>query len=285
MGRQNSRRRFLSIVGTATLGALAGCSTNSTRSEAASETRSAATPTPRPDPTATASESSSPTQTESTDSQEVEHDHQTSSAEFSDDTLSRARELGRTVQESVVRLSSENSAGTGWVVEDGYVLTNFHVTDSYESMSVETYDGRRGTATRIGYHEDLIPHIALMRVDVETPEPLPMNTDAGTAEGDPVVTVGHPSRVGDWVISLGRYDSSKFDWELADIPTSQGNSGSPILSLDGNVFGCISGTTTASDRTTRVDRSIEVYTEFPRQETLATSTPARIIDKWVQEWK
>jgi len=277
MSEKTTRRRFLSISVPGALGLLAGCSEVSFRDEESTVTSRVVTRT----------EAATESGRASTEDEDIRHDRQTDSSNFSDETLTRARELGRTVQRSVVKLTNGNAGGTGWVIEDGYILTNSHVTREFETMDIETFGERSGTATRVGYHEDMLPDIALMKTDMETPAPLPTKTNTEIAEGDPVLTVGHPGRVGDWVISLGRYETYNpgINWELSDIPTSQGNSGSPIVTLDGVVFGCISGTTTKNGSSNRVDRSEKVYTEFTEQESLATATPSKTIEKWVNEWK
>jgi len=315
MTKETTRRRFLSASCLAAIGSLGGCSGSAIRTEGTPATdrsrpstaTSGGPPATRTPADATAADATAADATAGGTTAEetprsdgergpgrggsgaetVRHDHQTATAAFSDETLARATELGRTVQRSVVKLTNGNSGGTGWIIEDGYVLTNSHVTREFETMDVETYDGRTGTATRVGYHEDMIPDIALLETDVETPTPLAIETDVTVETGDPVVAVGHPGRVGDWVISLGRYEryESGLDWELSDVPTSQGNSGSPILTLDGVVFGCISGTTTGSGGSSRVDRPETVYTEFPEQEELATAIPSSTIEEWVDTWR
>lgn len=265
MSELTKRRQFLSMSSLGVLGVLAGCSGAPSQDKDSTGTDRGTTP----------------------EDGVVEHDHQAGSSDFSDETLSRAKELGRTVQQSVVKLSNGGAGGTGWVIDDGYILTNSHVTREFETMDLETFDERTGTATRIGYHEDLLPDIALMETEIETPPPLSMKTNTNISAGDPVLTVGHPGRVGDWVISLGRYSTYErgLDWELSDIPTSQGNSGSPIVTLDGTVFGCVSGTTEMGGDSSKVDRAEKVYREFPEQESLATATPSKTIEKWVGEWR
>jgi len=290
---KSSRRQFLAAASLG-IGAIAGCSSTETDS-----TVTSADPTATRTPTAAGTRRSTPTEaaespptdeptsSEAPESAEGGHNHQTETSEFSDRTLAKAQELGTTVQQSVVKLTDGNTGGTGWVVDDGYIVTNSHVVRDTETMAVETFDGETGTATREGYHRDMVPDVALMSTDMETPTPLSMQSDVALSEGDPVVTVGHPGKVGDWVISLGRYSryESGINWELSDIPTDQGNSGSPILTLDGTVFGCVTGTTTMSGGSEAVDRSGEVYTEFPEEETLATAVPSKTVGEWVDEWK
>lgn len=287
MSKETTRRQFVSMAGLGAIGFLGGCSEGSFRNEGSAATSRATTRSATDAGSTRTRTTETDTDTDSSDDESVHHDHQADTTNFADETLTRARVLGQTVQRSVVKLTSGGAGGTGWIIESGYILTNSHVTRDFETMDVETFDGRTGTATRVGYHEDMLPDIALMKTEMETPEPLPMKTETGVAKGDPVLTVGHPGRVGDWVISLGRYETYNqgINWELSDIPTSQGNSGSPILTLDGVVFGCISGTTTMNGGSSRVDRSEKVFTEFPARRNLATATPSKTIEKWVGEWK
>jgi S1-C subfamily serine protease len=263
MTKQTNRRRFLGATGAAALGLLGGCAGQF--SVASSE---ATTTSPASDPAI------------------VRHDHQTESRTFSDETLAKAREVGTAVQRSVVKLTNGNAGGTGWILEDGYVVTNSHVAYESETMDVETFDERTGTATRVGYHRDMTPDVALLKTGMETPSPLAMETDATLSKGDPLLAVGHPGSVGDWVISLGTYDSYRpmIDWILADIPADNGNSGSPLVTLDGAVVGCVSGSMTMGERR-RVSRSEKVFTTFPEREQLATATPSKTVEKWVGEWK
>lgn len=206
---------------------------------------------------------------------------------FSENVRNRAQRLGARVQKSVVRITTADGGGTGWVIDDGYILTNSHLVQETPSVGIETFRGRTGTATRVGFHRDLFPDIALLETDLETPPSLPMRTNTDLSTGDVVLAVGQPITVGDWVISLGRYDSynARSNWLLATIPTGDGDSGSPLLTMDGNVVGCVNGTTRETHTITRENRSETVYTAYPSKVTVATATPARTIAKWMARWR
>ncbi|MFH5801577.1 trypsin-like peptidase domain-containing protein [Haladaptatus sp. CMAA 1911] len=205
---------------------------------------------------------------------------------FSKPTRERARTLGTQAQESVVRITTDDGGGTGWIIDDGYILTNSHIVQDTKSVAIETFDGQTGTATRVGYHQDLFPDIALLKTNFDTPPPLSMST-VSLSHGDVVLAVGHPITVGEWAISLGRYDhyNAHSNWLLATIPTEDGNSGSPLLTLDGDVVGCINGTTRKTHTIERMNRSHTVYTAYPKKVTVATATPARTIAKWMKKWR
>lgn len=205
---------------------------------------------------------------------------------FSKTTRERARIIGIQVQESVVRITTDDGGGTGWIIDAGYILTNSHIVQDTTSVAIETFDERTGTATRAGSHRDLFPDIALLKTDLDTPPPLPMTTGM-PSHNDVVFAVGHPITVGEWVISLGRYDryNAHSNWLLATIPTGDGNSGSPLLTLDGDVVGCINGTTREVHTIAPMNRSQTVFTAYPKKVTVATATPARTIAKWMAKWQ
>ncbi|WP_423747479.1 serine protease (plasmid) [Haladaptatus sp. SPP-AMP-3] len=206
---------------------------------------------------------------------------------FPEAVRDRARALGEAVQRSVVRLSTDSGGGSGWVVDSGYILTNSHIVREAASVAFETFDNRTGTATRVGFHRDLFPDIALLKTDLETPPPLSLATNAHPSPNDVVLAVGHPKMVGDWVISLGRYEryNPHSDWIEATIPTGDGNSGSPLLRMDGGVIGCVNGTTREKHTIARKNRPKTVYATYPRRLTVASATPADTIAKWVSRWR
>ncbi len=187
----------------------------------------------------------------------------------------------------ITETGTEHTLGTGWVVDDGSLVTNAHLVQRTETVEIETFDERTGPATRAGYHRDLRPDIALLRTDLETPPPLSVDATATVTTGEPVIAVGHPAPVGDWVISLGRYDSydPRTRWLLAVVPTADGNSGSPLVTLDGDVVGCVNGTSRTERERARLDRPEAVYTAYESRTTVATATPGKTITEWVSKWR
>ncbi|WP_458210824.1 S1 family peptidase [Haladaptatus sp. NG-SE-30] len=213
-------------------------------------------------------------------------EHQSHSSKFSESTRKRASKLGKRVRQSVVKILAGDAVGTGWVIDEGFILTNSHVVMETETVDIETFDERTGAATRVGYQRDLLPDIALLKTSLETPPSLSMATSTDVSKGEPLLSVGHPGNVGDWVMSLGRYVSSnsRTNWLLADIPTADGCSGSPLLTLDGVVVGCIHGTTPTEHEKKRLNRPESVFTSYPER-SLATAAPAKTITEWVAKWQ
>ena len=62
------------------------------------------------------------------------------------------------------------------------------------------------------------------------------------------MAVGHPSTVGNWVVTVGEVVSVDPDvWILADVSVAPGNSGGPAVNRNGEVIGVVSGSTTSGD--------------------------------------
>lgn len=321
MSKKTTRRKFLYASVVSSIGAFSGCTggsdddsvsttpstkgrtttntqtttempTSTSRKTTTTDTHSTQTTNPtttqRQTKTTTttshSTQTTTPTTQTTTTTDSAKHIHKTdeSSAEFADTTLKKAQKVGIQVQKSVVRLGG----GTGWVIGDGYVLTNSHVVQHSDTLKVETYDGRKGTAKRIGYHEDLAPDIALVKTDFTDLPKLPTKSRDVLEQGQPLITVGHPMSVGEWVISIGRHNGYEpgINWLLSTVVTESGNSGGPLVTLNGNVVGCIHGGT-SNDNRKRVNRSKKVFTKFPANRKLTTATPMETILKWVRKWK
>ena len=137
------------------------------------------------------------------------------------------------------------SYGSGFVLKENYILTNYHVVEDATEVIVSLSDRREYVAEIIGV--DQLSDLAVLKVD-----------------GDdlPVVRVGDSDelKVGDWVVAIGSPFS--FDFSVTagivsakgrsiqnnnignyvpflqtDVAINPGNSGGPLFDLDGNVVG------------------------------------------------
>ena len=135
--------------------------------------------------------------------------------------------------------------GSGFVIsEDGYILTNAHVVDDAEEVTVKMTDRREYTAKVVGY--DKRTDVAVLKID---------------AKGLPVVRIGDPSKLkpGEWVVAIGSpfgfdnsvtagivsaiarslpgEDSNYVPFIQTDVAVNPGNSGGPLFNLNGEVVG------------------------------------------------
>jgi S1-C subfamily serine protease len=141
--------------------------------------------------------------------------------------------------------------GSGVVIlENGTILTNFHVVAGAARLSVTFYDGMESDAEIVGLH----PHndLAVIRPK-KIPDDLPpatMGASSRLKPGDEVVAVGFPFGIGPSVSAgvvsgLGRsLRSPKGENMLSgliqfDAAVNSGNSGGPLITLDGELVGIV----------------------------------------------
>src|SRR4051812_33267018 len=136
------------------------------------------------------------------------------------------------------------SLGSGFIIDaSGFVVTNNHVIENADEITVITHDNQEYKAKLIGTDEKT--DLALLKI--ETGKPLPFvnwgNSDA-TRIGDWVLAIGNPFGLGGSVtagivsapqrdINAGPYD----DFLQTDASLNRGNSGGPMFNIDGEVVG------------------------------------------------
>jgi serine protease Do len=135
-------------------------------------------------------------------------------------------------------------SGSGFVIErDGLILTNEHVIDGAERISVKFADGRSLPAKVVG--ADAGVDIALLKVDGPGSFPVAPLGDSGALRvGEWVCAIGNPlayeHTVTVGVVSfLGRklFDTSLDNYIQTDAAISLGNSGGPLINAEGQVVG------------------------------------------------
>jgi serine protease Do len=136
------------------------------------------------------------------------------------------------------------SLGSGFIIDpSGLIVTNNHVIDGADSISVTLADGTSLPADLVG--RDTQMDIALLRVHADHPLPAVAFSRAAPARiGDWVLAIGNPYGLGGTVTAgivsaRGRDidDSSSDDFIQTDAPINRGNSGGPLFNMDGAVIG------------------------------------------------
>jgi len=154
------------------------------------------------------------------------------------------RQGPRGPQQHSPRSGQAMALGSGFFVsDDGYVVTNNHVVDKGETMTVITDDGAEYSAKVIG--KDDKTDLALLKVDAKDRKFTYVKfADKESRVGDWVVAVGNPFGLGGTVtagivsargreIGAGPYD----DFIQIDAAVNRGNSGGPAFNLNGEVIG------------------------------------------------
>lgn len=136
--------------------------------------------------------------------------------------------------------------GSGVIFSDkGYIVTNQHVVDGQTSLEVIFSDGTRVPATLVG--EDASNDIAVIKVDVAVPAVAKLGDSSTLEAGQPVVAIGtalgdFQNTVTEGIISglhrqLDSSSTAVQDMIQTDAAINHGNSGGPLLDLQGNVIG------------------------------------------------
>lgn len=209
---------------------------------------------------------------------------------FSDEEIDRAESLGEDVREAVAVIRGETGAGgTAWFLDDGRLLTNSHVVDGNESFEAWPIDGEKFEPELAGasnYLDNPYHDVAVLETDFSPTNRLSLGESESVEVGQPLVQVGHPFGIGNWVVSIGRYvEDGQGETLLTSVPSLSGNSGAPLLTLDGTVVGITTGGVPReqlnSARPEPVD--LEVYEEFTDYE-WTTHDSTSVISRYVEKY-
>ena len=181
----------------------------------------------------------------------------------------RALATGLGIRSSVVRVG----AGTGWIADPDVVATCSHVLGG-ETVTIRCFDGGRHRGTVLERDEER--DIALLEVDTGGLEPLEAVND-GPREYQTVVKVGHPDAIGDWIVSFGRMLRTGDEELIVDVPCGPGDSGSPLVNLEGEVIGHVIGSTTIVQDRAGLDRPERLVQEYEGQRHVSRAHPVHHI--------
>ncbi|QDU59210.1 putative periplasmic serine endoprotease DegP-like precursor [Planctomycetes bacterium Pan216] len=141
------------------------------------------------------------------------------------------------------RSGDREGLGTGFIVDaDGLIATNLHVIGEARPIQVELVDGRHFDVTEVvasDRHRDL----ALIRIDAKELPVLPLAEEDSLRAGEEVVVFGNPlgltHSVVTGTVSAMREEDEKPLIQIG-MPVQPGNSGGPVLDLEGKVQGVVS---------------------------------------------
>jgi serine protease Do len=130
------------------------------------------------------------------------------------------------------------------VSADGSILTNHHVVDGAEEITVELQDRRSFKATVVG--SDAASDLAVLKIDGRNLPALTLGDSDRVRVGDVVLAVGNPMGVGQTVTmgivsakgrATGLGDGSFEDFLQTDAPINRGNSGGALVNTRGELIG------------------------------------------------
>jgi S1-C subfamily serine protease len=137
----------------------------------------------------------------------------------------------------------EISLGSGFIVSpDGMIVTNFHVIQNAHSVVAKMADGSfipvEGVAA-----VDADKDLAVLKVNGKGLPSLKLKPATSLQVGDHVVAIGSPlgfeGTVSDGIVSALRTETPGQNWIQTTAPVSHGNSGGPLLDMNGDVIGVI----------------------------------------------
>lgn len=133
--------------------------------------------------------------------------------------------------------------GSGFIVKsDGIILTNAHVVDHSHDIMVKLSDGREFKAKLIGL--DKLTDIAVIKIDANDLPTVKMGNSKDVQVGEWVIAIGSPYGFENTVTagivsatSRALPDGTYVPFIQTDAPVNPGNSGGPLINMDGQVIG------------------------------------------------
>ena len=138
--------------------------------------------------------------------------------------------------------------GSGFVYsDDGYIITNNHVIDNAEKVTITFLDGESYIAQIIGTDSDL--DLAVLKVQTGSTylQPIPIGDSSKLKVGQEIAAIGNPfglsgSMTSGIISQMGRLLPQDSGYSIPDViqtdaAINPGNSGGPLLNMKGEVVG------------------------------------------------
>ncbi|WP_127959986.1 outer membrane-stress sensor serine endopeptidase DegS [Serratia microhaemolytica] len=136
------------------------------------------------------------------------------------------------------------SLGSGVIMnERGYIITNRHVIQDSQQITVVLQDGRRYEALLVG--ADSLTDLAVLKIDAGNLPVIPINTTRTPHVGDVVLAIGNPYNLGQTVTQgiisatgrVGLSTSGRQAFLQTDASINRGNSGGALVNSLGELVG------------------------------------------------
>ena len=134
-----------------------------------------------------------------------------------------------------------SATGSGFILEsDGYIITNAHVVGEADSIIVKLADKREFQAKLLGI--DKRTDVALLKIDAKNLPSVKLGNPKNIKVGEWVLAIGSPFGLENTVTAgivsaLGRDTGDYLPFIQTDVAVNPGNSGGPLLNLNGEVIG------------------------------------------------
>ena len=145
-----------------------------------------------------------------------------------------------------------SSSGSGFIIsESGYVVSNYHVVEGAQTLSVITHDGKQYPAELVGYVAS--NDVSLLKIEAEGLTPVKIGSSDELVVGDQVAAIGNPLGELTATLTVGyisskdrtvvtgasnQYTSNQYiNMMQTDAAINSGNSGGPLFNMKGEVVG------------------------------------------------
>lgn len=154
------------------------------------------------------------------------------------------------------------ASGSGFIITDnGYILTNYHVIEDSDSITVSAYDGSEYEAKIVGFDES--NDVAVLKIEAEGLTPVVLGSSKALSVGDEVVAIGNP--LGELTFSATDGIVSALDRSVTlsgnitmkliqtDCAINSGNSGGALFNMYGEVVGITNAKFSSSSTGASID--------------------------------
>lgn len=158
-----------------------------------------------------------------------------------------ASQFKEVIKEALKSYVFVDSSGSGVLISgDGYIITNDHVAGNAATWRVRTYDGKMHFADLIG--TDPYGDISLLKIrNIKDLPHIQIGNSDKLRAGQRVIALGNPFGLGDLdekptvttgiISALHRFHFNYTDAIMTDAPLNPGNSGGPLITMDGKLVG------------------------------------------------
>lgn len=157
--------------------------------------------------------------------------------------------INTTITTNIFNQTVKNaSAGSGFIITtDGYIVTNYHVIKSADSVKVTLYNGTTYDAKIIGGDEDY--DVAVLKIDATDLKAVTFGDSSQLQVGEDISAIGNP--LGELTFSMSEgivssvdrainVDGTPFNMIQVTAAINPGNSGGPLFNAYGEVVGIVS---------------------------------------------
>lgn len=137
------------------------------------------------------------------------------------------------------------SSGSGFVLTaDGYIVSNCHVVEGADKLTVQTVDGGEYVAKLVGVDES--NDLSVLKIEAENLQPVTLGSSDALIVGDQVVAIGNPLGELTSTLTVGYVsakdrtissDGTYINMMQTDAAINPGNSGGPLFNMKGEVVG------------------------------------------------